>query len=291
MVSSQNLRVNEPLFQSLEAFLASKGPNKQHFRINPVRENVIIGNRGTRVTIPAYALISASGQYVNGPAEIELTELFQPTEMILANRPSTSEDRLLELGGQVDVFARQTRVPLHLQRPIQVQLPIWGQPHNPLAMRLFERSTPTMRACSTQVAFDWRLVKGGDVGLERIKAVKYYTFSIPAFNGYHCSSFLHPKKQKVMVSVYPVGRSAFDDQLAFLAFRNRNTVARMHWSGSHFTAFNIPASSSAEVIVLGLKHGQFFMGRNRFRKAKDKTLNVHLRPCSPIDVIDSLQDL
>jgi len=94
-----------------------------------------------------------------------------------------------------------------------------------------------------------------------------------------------------MVSVYPVGVRSLDEQLAFMAFRNMNTVARMYWSGSHFSAFNIPAKSSAEVIALGLKQGQLFLGRNRFRKAKQKTLNVHLRHCSQMDIIDALQDL
>ncbi|NBC06537.1 MAG: hypothetical protein GVY26_05025 [Bacteroidetes bacterium] len=291
MTSSHNQAVEGVRFQSLEAFLASKGPQKQYFRVDPTRENLITGSRGTRLHIPPYALVSTTAQYAKGPVDIELVELFQPSEMILANRPSTSEDRLLEMGGQLAVFAYQQGKPLTLGRPLWVELPIWSQAHNPLAMQLFEHSKPTMRAFSAQTNSDWQPIKGVKVGLQRLNGVKYHVFSIDTLNWYHCSHFLPSKKRKVMVSVYPVGVRALDEQLAFLAFRNRNTVARMYWSGSHFSAFNIPAQSSAEVIVLGLKQGQLFLGRNRFRKAKQKTLNVHLRHCSQMDIIDALQDL
>lgn len=291
MTSSHNQTVEGLRFQSLEAFLASKGPQKQYFRIDPTRENLITGNRGTRLHIPPFALVSSTAQYAKGPVDIELVELFQASEMILANRPSTSEDRLLEMGGQLAVFAHQQGGLLTLDRPLEVELPVCSQTHNPLAMQLFEHSKPTMRAFSAQTNFDWRLVRGAKVGLQRLNGVKYHVFSIDAFNWYHCSHFLPSKKRKVMVSVYPVGVRALDEQLAFLAFRDINTVARMYWSGSHFSALNIPAHSSAEVIVLGLKQGQLFLGRNRFRKAKQKTLNVHLRHCSQMDIIDALQDL
>jgi len=291
MTSSHNQTAEGLRFQSLEAFLASKGPQKQYFRIDPTRENLITGNRGTRLHIPPFALVSSTAQYAKGPVDIELVELFQASEMILANRPSTSEDRLLELGGQFALFAYEQGKPLTLARPVWVEMPVWGQPHNPLAMRLFEHSRPTMRTFSAQTNFDWRLLKGAKVSLQRYAGVKYHAFSVDAFNWYHCSYFLPSKKRKVMISVYPVGVRALDEQLAFLAFQNMNAVARMHWSGSHFSAFNIPAQSSAEVVVLGLKQGQLFLGRNRFRKAKQKTLNVHLRHCSQMDIIDALQDL
>ena len=278
-------------FQSLETFLAYRGPRKQYFQVDPTRENLVIGKRGTRLHVPPYALVDATGQYVKGLVELELVELLRASEMILANQPSTSEDRLLELGGQFSLFAKQRGKLLSLNQPIQVELPVRGQAYNPLAMQLFERSRPTMRALSTQTGFDWRQAEGAAVDLRRVSGVKCHTFAIEAFNWYLCSYFLPSPKRKVMVSVYPVGVKALEEQLAFLALRDINAVARMYWSGAHFSALNIPANCSAEVIVLGAKQGQLFLGRNRFRKAKQKTLNVHLRQCSQRNIMDALQDL
>lgn len=296
MIYSQNLNVRTldgALFRSLEEFLVNRGAQRQYYTLDPNQKTTIEGLRGTRIHFPARALADGHGQLVKNVVQVELIELFTPAEMVLANRHSTAEDQLLESGGQVAIFAYQAGKPLYLQQSIAVEVPVWRKPQNPLALSLFEQSISTMRTFSAASLSDWKRMEHQLIKTSKTKDGKYNLFTIDRFNWYQCSYQLpRPKlRKKGMVSVYPLGVRSLDDQLGFLIFSKINTVARMYWSGSHFTALNIPAQFSAEVVLLGLKNGRLFLGRNRFRKASDKTSRVHLHPCSQMDIIDALQDI
>jgi hypothetical protein len=296
MTYSHNLNVRAldgPFFSALEEFLAGKGAQRQYYTLDPNRNTIIEGVRGTRLHFPARALVDGRGQLVKNMVQIELIELFTIAEMVLANTPSTAENELLESGGQIAVFAHCEGNPVYLQQAVQVEMPVWGQPRNAVALSLYEQTISTMRTFSAESLCDWRKVGGSSIKVTKKKGVRYNLFSIERFNWYQCSylpSKTKPKK-KVMVSAYPLGVSSLDDQLGFMIFNDIHAVARMYWSGSHFTALNIPTRYTAEVFLLGLKNGQLFMGSHRFRKEEDKKLKVHLHPCSQIDIIEALQDI
>jgi len=279
-------------FRSLEEFLRNKGPKPQLFRLNPERLSTVVGQQGTRLTFLPDSLSDYGGQSPKGTVDVYLTEIFQPAEMVLANRSSISEDRVLETGGQFLLSAQQGSRPLELRQPLEVALPFGKHLRNPLGLRLFEGSVPTVRALSAQPGFDWRMLEKSKVKLHNINGRAYHTFSIPSFNWYSCSHFLPPRSNKVMLSVHPVAVvERFDHQLAFLSFKGTKAVVRMYWGGNHFAALNIPARASAEVVVLAIKDGQLFLGRSCFQRAAEKVVKVYLNPCAEADIIEALQQL
>ncbi len=280
-------------YRSLEEFLQKHGPRPQVFSVYAAQENTIVGRAGTRLSFPAHALRHPNGQAVEGEIELHLTEVFGPAAMMLSNRSSTSEDRLLESSGQIQIYAYQNGSPLVLEEALQVELPVPEDLRNPLGMRLFEARHATVQAFPERKRFDWRLTETPMVHIRKLNGRKYYVFQIHRFNSYECAGWLPVRrKTRVMVSVRPIiGTDKMDGELAFLSFPGLNTVVRMYRGGSAFTAFNIPAGLTAEVLILGIRGGQLYLGRNRFNQAKDKVANVYLRPCAEVDILEVLQTI
>lgn len=264
-------------FQTFAEFFDQNGVRAQRYRIDAGRQTVLVGDKGTRLTLPAFSLLDISGRIVSGEVEVRLTEIFSRSEMVLSNMVSTSEDRLLESGGQILVQAIQDHQMLELRQPIRVELPVSPALNNPLAMRLFEGGTAKTRAFRSARSFDWKQVSRRTIPVVKIGKYKYFRFLLQKFRWINCDYFCAKRSNRTMVTAhYHCEEEVLDDMAAFLVFHEFNAVARMYPAGNRFSSFNIPTGQSATVLLLGLKAGQLYLGATRIDRTSNQLLGVEM---------------
>jgi hypothetical protein len=108
----------------LAEFAFRHAPPIERFNLDVASGGVITTNRGTWLTFPANAIVTANGQPVSGNVEVSVQQVSSPSEMVLANRPTeTSGGDLLISFGEFQVRLRQGGNELRLaaNRVVDVQ--------------------------------------------------------------------------------------------------------------------------------------------------------------------------
>ena len=291
MTTQQAPLLNAPQLNLYELF-AQYGPSTQSFYIDPEKSTVLKGNKGTRLLVPPFSLTSLSGKPAKGTVEIRLKEVFSQSDMVLAGRPTTSEDRLMESGGQILVSANQGHSPLKLSHPITTALPVSQKLQNPMAMRLFVGSTATFRPYSFGQGFDWKMASGKAVGIRKVEKQKHYQFPLQDLNWAGCEFFVARKSSRCMVTarlVSPVEQ--FDSLLGYLVFKDIHAVARMYPGKHNCTAVNIPEKLAATAYIIGFSKGKLYCGSGFLRRASDKLVNVKMRQVLEKELIETLKGI
>ena len=83
----------------------------------------------------------------------------------------------------------------------------------------------------------------------------------------------------------------WDDQAAFLVFKNINAVARMYQSGNRFTAINIPFNLSATVVFIGLQQGELYLGTHAIEETYSQLITIQAERIHKEQLLDTLLNL
>lgn len=106
----------------LPTFCAKAAPGVQAFELRPGRDTVLVGQRGTRLVIPARAFDVPAG---SGPVRLELREFYSTADIVLAGLGTRSDLGVLETGGMLHLYAAANgqTVDLRPEAQLLVQLP------------------------------------------------------------------------------------------------------------------------------------------------------------------------
>ncbi|MCU0451306.1 MAG: hypothetical protein MUC97_15950 [Bernardetiaceae bacterium] len=110
----------------LTAFAHRHAPAVERFNIDAATGGTFTSSRGVRLTFPAGAFVTASGQPVTGNVEVSVQNVATPSEMVLSNRPTeTANGEILISFGEFQVRMRQGGNELRLaaNRVVDVQAP------------------------------------------------------------------------------------------------------------------------------------------------------------------------
>lgn len=276
----------------LNNFFAEKEDKVRIHSIDSSRVTTIVGRKGTRFIFQPASFCDMLGNPVKGEVQIHLREVFQKGEMVLSNRMATSEDRLLESAGQFFLYATQDLQTLELCAPIAVEIPVHEGLTNPVAVRLFAGSSSSILPFNSQPIFDWKLIADKPLKIRKIAGKKYFHFELDTFNWYGCQYFFAKKSARTMVSARCVTDvESFDDQAAFLVFKDIHSVARMYLNGNRFTAFNIPVNLSANALIIALKDKQLYFGARLIEQISSQSVPVKLEPISEEQLLETLRNL
>ncbi len=264
-------------YQFLGQFFVNNGNRPQHFSINPGRRTTIIGSRGTRLTILPHTFGDQEGRQLKEEVELRLTELFDQKEIVLSDKSTLSDDRLLETGGQFFLEAYSKGKPLQILHPLAVELPVQRSLQNPLGMRLYAGSASTTHSVTSGRSFDWKLLDRRPLKIRKIGAGKFFSFTIDNFHWFSVNHLFAKRATRTMVSVKTIAPvDELDEQAVFLLMDGINAQARMYASGNRFTLFNVPAKRPARIWVVGLRAGQLYFGERYIEKTSNRQVYVGL---------------
>lgn len=91
---------------SSEDISRNLAPQEQAVTVDATKDNLIKGEKGTQVFIPAGALVFEDGSAVKGDAVISLKEFYSSGDMMSANLSSMSDSMMLQTGGMLYVEAK-----------------------------------------------------------------------------------------------------------------------------------------------------------------------------------------
>ncbi len=105
---------------SIDDLYALLSSGYQTFNIDPTIDNTIRGEQGTILLIPANSFkVSRSCRNIN----IELKEVYNKSDMILENLSTSSNGKLIESGGTIDVRATYKNRAVKLRQPVGIMMP------------------------------------------------------------------------------------------------------------------------------------------------------------------------
>jgi hypothetical protein len=90
---------------SVQDVMTAMAPPEQGFTIDPATDNVIKGEKGTQIFIPANTLKFPDGTAPTGKVKVELKEFFSISDFISNNLSTTSNRFLLETAGMLFISA------------------------------------------------------------------------------------------------------------------------------------------------------------------------------------------
>lgn len=100
---------------SLEDVLTKLAGTTKTFEINPTKETILNGDKGTVVYIPADAFQFADGTTPTGTIDVEIKECYSLTDMIAENMNTTSGHSILETAGMIYFNATANAKPLSIK--------------------------------------------------------------------------------------------------------------------------------------------------------------------------------
>lgn len=83
-----------------------KNIENQVYQINPLRDTMLVGEKGTKVRIYANSFTTEKGEPVSGNLTVELKEAFTTTDIVLGNLTTTCKEGFLQSGGMVYINAK-----------------------------------------------------------------------------------------------------------------------------------------------------------------------------------------
>ena len=97
----------------------------EFFEIDPKKDNIIEGNKGTLIAAPKGCFIDKNGNAVTENIQFELTESLSMEEMILSNLTTTSNGEPLETDGMIYINATANGEQLTIDKnnPIYIEIP------------------------------------------------------------------------------------------------------------------------------------------------------------------------
>lgn len=100
--------------QQIQQFFDQNKPKYETFTLNASAGGTITLASGTKITFPPNAFTKA-GNAVSGNVEVSALDILKPSEMILGNRPTVTDDgKMLESFGEIIVRARQNGAEIQL---------------------------------------------------------------------------------------------------------------------------------------------------------------------------------
>ena len=109
--------------QKVKTFFDANAPKYESFTINASTGGLLLTSKGTKINFPANAFKKANGQLVTGSVTVQVKDMYQAADMLLANRPTEAGGQMLISYGEMTVKANQGADELQLNAPAQVVVP------------------------------------------------------------------------------------------------------------------------------------------------------------------------
>ncbi|WP_250433763.1 energy transducer TonB [Hanstruepera flava] len=129
-ILNDSLIENEPVdavntrHQSLNSFFEAVKKKPQVIEIHVEEKTSLTLDEGTTITIPKHAFVDEkTNRLVRGRVQLEVTEYYKLSDMLLGNLSTTSNGEALETGGMLYINATKNGKKLKLQKQISLAFP------------------------------------------------------------------------------------------------------------------------------------------------------------------------
>ena len=97
-----------------------KTPEK--FKINTQKDTVFLCKEGTKLIVKANSFVDSNGNNINGTIDLNVTEYYKLSDILLANLTTTSNGKQLETGGMLFIEAKKDETNLILADSSSIEI-------------------------------------------------------------------------------------------------------------------------------------------------------------------------
>lgn len=123
IVISKNKMLSAESVKSVNNFGISFLKAPQKLKINTEKDTIVVCKEGTRLDIKANSFINKNGNLIKGEIDLNVTEYYKLSDMLLANLTTTSDREQLETGGMLNIEAFKGEDFLKLKKGIEISFP------------------------------------------------------------------------------------------------------------------------------------------------------------------------
>jgi hypothetical protein len=180
-------------------------PPKQNFTVTAGQQQVVTGEKGTKVTFFATSFKKKDGTILtSGNVKIVLQEMLTGQAMILANKTTTSNGKLLQSGGQIYLNAYLNGEALEVNQLAKPKVMIPTTP-NSAPMDLYIGSVKESDSVAGDTTINWDIKEKDTVGKSADSSsgawVNYYYYNIYSFGFSNCDALYHYTSSKTDIIV------------------------------------------------------------------------------------------
>lgn len=246
-------------------------PPKQNFSLTAGQTKTIVGEKGTNITFYANSFKKKDGTILSsGTVSIVLQEMLTGPEMILANKTTTSNGRILISGGQIFIKAFSSGEELLVNQNAQPLVKILD--NNLGGMSLFKGVTVAPDSIVGDTAINWELKKDSVIikmdsiySSSGVVSLNWsYSFGFEEFGYYNCDQFYNINSAKTEMKIkVPDGFDHFNTQV-YIYFKSINSVIKCEGFDKNTNTFFLnhstaPIGLNVTIVVVGKKDNVHYL--------------------------------
>ena len=244
-----------------------KAPAKQIFSATKVaaNEDLVVDGAGTKIWIPANSLCRPNGEPARGDVEIELTEYYKRSEMVLANLIATSDSTMLETDCIINVVVRSGGERLSLKKGSEMGIQFMVNKEKQ-GMGIFIASQPGNQMNWEQQLDNGIVARemptsfvGSSQGVKR-SSVDNLVLSSRRLGWISCSRFSKIEvKTNLSVEVDPMYHA-----IVRLVLKDLHAIIAGYSNGKGtYRVINIPIGQKATLVIFGMvKETPYFISKD-----------------------------
>lgn len=273
----------------------------QYFFIDPLKDTILQGREGTTIYISASCFTGKDGMISTGKIRVELKELFSIRDIILSNKPTVSDGKILETAGQIYINAFQGNSPLKLSCPEGLSFSI---PSSDLKydMKLF------IGRFDTRGNINWQLDSGlvmepivmnDFIGEEEYEGyylpetVSNYFFKSNQLGWINCDRFVDYEGEKTDLIVKVENPMPLEYKTTmFLVFKNIKSVMPVYTDNNeYFTCGQLPIGEEVVLVTVSASENACVFSCKDMIVEKGKIEKVKLETVSKSKMEEELAKL
>jgi len=241
-----------PLF-SLQTSLLSE-PVRDSFEVNANTATILTSN-GVQCTFPPLCCVTSAGQIVTGKVYVEVRLIKTKADMVLMNKPTTSNGSMLVSGGELFISLSKNGQPLQLAPNVKIYLRYTDVPTNQL-MKLFygDESNPAQ--------FNWIPATNSSDTLAI--GPQSYEIATSHLRWINCDYFYDTAGiTRSLISANLPANYTNANTTAFLVFKDLRSVLRMNADvpEKRFISGKVPNGKVAVVVAISKQGNDYFLGK------------------------------
>jgi hypothetical protein len=232
----------------------------------PVRDSFEVSNtttiittsNGVQCTFPANSFVSSTGQAITGKVYIDVLLIKKKGDMVLMNKPTTSNGNMLVSGGEIFIRIKKDGQEIQLAPNAKIYLRYTDQPVNPL-MKLFFGND------ATPGRFNWlpntdtlNNYIGTNIQNQVYEILTNHIHWINVDYFYDTVNSVRSTVSAQLPSNYTNANTT-----AFLVFKDFRSVLGMYGDVTErrFTTGKVPNGKAAIVIAISKQGNDYFLGK------------------------------
>lgn len=277
-------------YNSLGDFFAQNKVPTQTFVINPQAQNTITGTEGTSFNVYPNMLVDSLNQPPSGNVTVQLIEIYNIKDMVLANMPTVSGGKLLQSGGEIFIRFESNGISYHPLQGLTITMPKPNAGPSAQNAELFWGIED-----STVPGISWVPASNGNI----YDSSGTYFLSLTSlnYNWLNCDAFYDSTQvTDVQIMTQTTGANGETIEMySYLVFKSINSMMGLYTYSSPgiYTASSIPVGMQAAAVSIGVGKvtKKPYFGKSNFTVSQTQTVSISLLQMTAEEIKTELQNL